>query len=51
LSVPAGGTFAKAKIIVDFAPEAIPTLGLGSSFEAIYREAAGRKRKDALRIV
>jgi hypothetical protein len=45
------GTIAKAKIIVDFAPEAIPTLGLGSSFEAIYREAASRKRKASIRVV
>jgi hypothetical protein len=44
-------TIAKAKIIIDFLPEAIPTLGFGPSFEAIYREAASRKRKAAIRVV
>jgi len=45
------GTIAKARIIVDFAPEAIPALGLASSFEAIYREAASRKRQADFRLV
>lgn len=45
-------TIAKAKTIVDFAPEAIPHLGFsGLSFEKIYREAASRKRKATFRAV
>lgn len=38
------GQIAKAKIIVDSAPEAIPFIGVYSSFEATYREAASRKK-------
>ena len=45
------GTIAKAKTVLDFAPEAIPYLGFGPSFEKIYREAASRKRKSAFKIV